>query len=65
MKEVKRNLSFSAALYEKLQRIAEKERRSIASQILKMLEDAVMQYEQKEREEVEQSGKGTPALLAA
>lgn len=45
MEDIKRSLRFPGELYERLEEIAKKERRSVAAQVIKMLEEAIAKYD--------------------
>ena len=60
---VKRSFTLPRALYERLERIAHKEDRTVNAQVVRWLEQKAREYEAQERES--EQGQPLPALMAA
>lgn len=61
IEDIKRSVRFPVELYRRLEQIAKKEHRSVASQIVAMLEDSVKRYDKKDNDR----GNSEPILMAA
>jgi predicted transcriptional regulator len=62
-KVVKRSYNFSEDLHQRLERIARKEDRTINAQVARMLERAVTQYEQEEKQKESKPGNSKASRL--
>jgi hypothetical protein len=61
---VKRSFTFPQTLYDRLERIADKEDRTVNAQVVRWIEQKVREYEEREQRENE-PGNWVPELLAA